>query len=110
MTKASTTKAPTSKSWQSKWGWRSVRVELPTLEEALEAAAGLTSDTRQQIQLAADLLQVPLSEVHVSAERIIKNRAGRALERPSIRSRSPVVVERRSRRHAITATAHRRSA
>ena len=108
MPRAQANKAQAAKGWRTKWGWRSVRVELPTLDEALDAAAGLTSDSQQQIELAADLLKVPVSQVRAAAERIIENRA-RAPERQSIRSRPPVVVERRGRRHFAAVPAHRRS-
>ena len=39
--------------WMTKYGARRVRVELPTLEDALFAAEGLTDDVHQQIHIAA---------------------------------------------------------
>ena len=48
-----------SVTWMTKYGARRVRVELPTLEDALFAAEGLTPDASQQIHIAAALMQVP---------------------------------------------------
>ena len=102
-----------NKPWRTKWGWRSVRVELPTLDEALEAASDLTSERAQQIQLAADLMQVPAADVSAAAERILEKRAARPPERQSSSGRI-VVVERKIRRHATDQSkpspAQRRSA
>jgi hypothetical protein len=77
-----------------------VRVELPTLEDALFAAEGLTPDTSQQIHIAAALMQVPEDQVRAEAERLCKERAG-GRQREVVRgprSSAPVVVERRSPR------------
>ncbi|SDR60620.1 hypothetical protein SAMN05444161_7657 [Rhizobiales bacterium GAS191] len=40
-----------------------VRHEPPTLEEAIYAAQGVTTDVEQQIELAADLMDLPIDEV-----------------------------------------------
>jgi hypothetical protein len=40
-----------------------VRHEPPTLEEAIYAAQGLTTDTDQQVELAAELIDLPLEAV-----------------------------------------------
>src|SRR5262245_52620951 len=88
-----------SASWMTKYGARRVRVELPTLEDALFAAEGLTGDTLEQIHIAATLMQVPEEEARAAAERLRKNRAGRPQTVPvSGRDRhsgGSVVVERR---------------
>lgn len=113
MSKVPADKAPANKAWRTKWGWRSVRVELPTLAEALEAARDLSSDPAQQIQLAADLMQVAVADVKEPAERILEARAQRPPERQSSQGRL-VVVERKIRRPAAAQTparpAQRRSA
>ena len=110
---AAPNKPTPNKPWRTKWGWRSVRVELPTLDEALEAASDLTSERAQQIQLAADLMQVPAADVSAAAERILEQRAARPPERQSSSGRI-VVVERKIRRHATDQSkpspAQRRSA
>jgi hypothetical protein len=91
-----------SVTWVTKYGVRRVRVELPTLEDALFAAEGLTPDTRQQIHIAAALMQVPEDQARVEAERILKERGSRPqVVREVVRGRrsgAPVVVERRSPR------------
>ncbi|MFI5012470.1 MAG: hypothetical protein ACHQAY_08985 [Hyphomicrobiales bacterium] len=40
-----------------------VRHEPPTLEEAIYAAQGLTTDVEQQVEIAADLMSLPSDEV-----------------------------------------------
>jgi hypothetical protein len=91
-----------SVTWMTKYGARRVRVELPTLEDALFAAEGLTPDTSQQIHIAAALMQVPEDQVREEAERLFKERAGRRQAVREVvrgrRSSAPVVVERRSPR------------
>ena len=88
--------------WMTKYGARRVRVELPTLEDALFAAEGLTEDVHQQIHIAAALMQVPEDEARAEAERLGKHRSDRAqtVHAPSRdrRTGAPVVVERRALR------------
>jgi len=94
-----------SATWMTKYGARRVRVELPTLEDALFAAEGLTPDTREQIPIAADLMHVPVDQVRSEAERIISARASRPQTIRSRHSHGPVVVERRAPRRVPRATA-----
>jgi hypothetical protein len=82
----------------TKYGRRRVRVDLPTLEDALFAAEGLTPDTREQIRIAADLMQLPVEQASAEAERIIRSRARRSATVHNSRSLNPVVVERRTPR------------
>lgn len=96
-----------SATWVTKYGVRRVRVELPTLDDALYAAEGLTSDRGEQIRIAAELMQVPVEQVRAEAERIIKNRAN-TIERtsssrsmPGSRPSGPIVVERRAPRRLV---------
>jgi hypothetical protein len=71
-----------------------VRHEPPTLEEAVFAAQGITSDLRQQTEIAAGFMNLPVDEVraHVlrAASQVIVPSGRLGVERP-------VVVERRSR-------------
>ena len=96
-----------SATWVTKYGVRRVRVELPTLEDALFAAEGMTRDTRRQIHIAAALMQVPVDQARLEAERIIKDRTSRPqiASRPQIergrRTLGPVVVERRPSRRIV---------
>lgn len=98
--------------WMTKYGARRVRVELPTLEDALFAAEGLTGDTHQQIHIAAALMQVPEEQARAEAERLLKDRAGRPQTLAQVvhggRSGGPVVVERRAPRR-LQREAHRSS-
>jgi hypothetical protein len=84
----------------TKYGARRVRVELPTLEDALFAAEGLTGDTHQQIHIAAALMQVPEEQARAEAERLRQVRARRPPMAPMAGRRpgGPVVVERRAPR------------
>ena len=45
-----------NKTWKTKYGPRRVRIEAPTLEEAIFAAQGLTDDHEQQVEIAAALM------------------------------------------------------
>jgi hypothetical protein len=58
------------KSWMTKWGSRRVREIPPTLEEAFAAAAGLTDDDAQRIEIAASLMGLPVDEVKAKAIRL----------------------------------------
>lgn len=101
-------------SWMTKWGPRRVRYEPPTLAEALEAAADLSPDQNQQIQLAADLMQLPVDDVRADAEAIFKSRSRRRLTatitqapQPHGQPRAPIVVEHRAPRRIVRAVAGR---
>jgi hypothetical protein len=85
--------------WVTKYGPRRVRFEPPTLEEALYAAEGLTTDTGEQISIAAELMQMPIDEARAEAERILKSRGSRpkVAGRRSL-STGAVVVERKTSR------------
>src|SRR5258708_5791137 len=88
-----------SVTWVTKYGVRRVRVELPTLEDALYAAEGLTPDTRQQIHIAAALMRGPEAEAMAEAERIPRGGGSRPKSgRGVVRGRgasAPVVAEGR---------------
>jgi hypothetical protein len=100
--------------WMTKYGRRRVRYEPPTLEEALVAAEGLTSDVEQQLQIAADLMEMPLEQVQAEGRRMIAARLRRIEVAPDRRTgaaRAPVVVERKiSRRIAAKPTGRLASA
>ena len=73
------------------------RYEPPTLEEAIFAAQGLTSDIEHQVAIASELAGKPEEDVRQAAQRM------RLLSDPSITlrpsgPRRPVVVEKRSPR------------
>lgn len=49
--------------WMTKYGPRRVRQELPTLDEALAAAQGMTDEAGEQAEIAASLMGLPVDEV-----------------------------------------------
>jgi hypothetical protein len=98
-----------SKVWQTKYGARRVKEALPDVEEALFAAKGLSDDFNEQIELAAQLLGVPLDVVRTEAMKSkhtttlqVRSPVGErgGLSRTAGATRS-VVVERRVVRRAI---------
>jgi hypothetical protein len=52
-----------SRVWQTKYGPRRVRHDPPTLAEAIAAARGLTDDVKQQVEIAASLMDLSPDEV-----------------------------------------------
>ena len=78
-----------------------MRVELPTLEEALDAASDLASAPDAQIALAAELMDVPLLEVKAKAEQILRARIRRPQTLQPRAGRQPVVVERKVSRRLV---------
>src|ERR1700754_681838 len=56
-----------STTWKTKFGSRRVKQEPPTLEEAIFAARGMTDDVQQQVEIAAQLMDMPLDKVRVAA-------------------------------------------
>jgi hypothetical protein len=84
--------------WKTKQGMRRVRVELPTLEEAIFAAQGMTDDPQQQAEFAADLTGKPAADVLAAILKEARKaaRTGRVLAIPS--GNRAVVVERKPSR------------
>ena len=52
-----------NQAWKTKYGARRVRVETPTLAEAIFAAQGLTDDPTEQTEIAAALMGLPPDQV-----------------------------------------------
>ena len=71
--------------WSTKYGLRRVRHEPPTLEEALIAAEGMATDDDEKIQMAADLMHLPVDQVRAEVARMIKEHARRHVITPSRR-------------------------
>ncbi len=92
-----------SKTWQTKYGPRRVKTALPTLDEALFAAKGLSDDFNEQVELAASLMGVPEDQVRAEA---MKSRNTTTLQvRTPLKDRAAtrsVVVERRIVRRPVT--------
>jgi hypothetical protein len=89
-----------SAEWTTKQGKRRVRVEPPTLEEAIFAAQGVTDDPQQQADFAADLTGMPSETIlaQILKEARKAARTGRVVAIPSTGSQRAVVVERKPSR------------
>ena len=89
-----------SAEWTTKQGKRRVRVEPPTLEEAIFAAQGITDDPQQQADFAADLTGMPVETVlaQILKEARKAARTGRVVAIPSSGNQRAVVVERKPSR------------
>lgn len=93
-----------SQTWNTKYGPRRVRFDPPTIQEAIVAAQGLTSEPHEQVEIAAALMDVPVEEVRAefikmpsarrSAQIVMANREGAA---------RAVIVERRTSRRPAAA-------
>jgi hypothetical protein len=89
--------------WKTKYGLRRVRRDLPTLEEAIVAARGLTDDPQGQAEIAASLMKLPLEKV---LPEVIKMRAQRKnVDTVELTAkggpRRAVIVERRTARRPV---------
>lgn len=89
-----------SAEWKTKQGTRRVRVEPPTLEEAIFAAQGVTDDPQQQADFAADLTGMPAETILATIQKDARKaaRTGRVLAIPSSGTQRAVVVERKPSR------------
>ncbi len=62
--------------WKTKYGFRRVRHETPTLEEAIAAAQGLSDELNQQAEIAASLIGLPRDQVHTELLKVAPSRKG----------------------------------
>jgi hypothetical protein len=99
--KKSKTSAP--KVWQTKYGSRRVKQALPTLEEAIFAAKGITDDIKSQIEIAAELMGMTAEEVrpHVMKSSQLQLRQVSSNPRDPAAGRTFVVEKRVVRRVAV---------
>ncbi len=82
-----------SDSWNTKYGSRRVRQDLPTLQEAIFAASGLTSDPGEQAEIAAALMGLAVADVKAEVRKQSQTKTVLvAVDRKPTRA---VVVERR---------------
>ena len=94
--------------WETKDGRRRVRRDPPTIEEAVQAAQGLTDDLKEQMEIVASLMEVPLDEARGAVLRVGQRKdVSRVTIAGRVGAARAVVVERRAPRHA---TVSRRSA
>jgi hypothetical protein len=87
--------------WKTKWGFRRVRRETPTIEEALIAAESLANDVAQRAEIAASLMGVPVEEVKALAAKQAAKTRGRA---SLVAGRTRAVVVEYTRPRTIRAT------
>jgi hypothetical protein len=97
---ASSTPAPKTKASSSVR--TSLRIEPPSLEEAIYAAQGLTDEVDDQVEIAARLMGLPKAEVRAAILKAATTKP-RISMRPPVQARfaagrPPVVVERRAPR------------
>ena len=93
--------------WMTKYGPRRVRVDLPTLSEALFAARGLSEEADEQVAIAASLMGVEVDAIAAEAKQIL-GAAAKARPTIQIQPRGPasaaprqVVVEYKSPRRIV---------
>ena len=90
--------------WDTKDGRRRVRRDPPTVEEAVQAAQGLTEELSEQIEIVASLMEVSADEARGAVLRMGQRKE---VNRLTIAGRSgaprAVVVERRVSRRPLRA-------
>ena len=94
-----------SPAWKTKYGPRRVRVETPTLAEAIFAAQGLTDDPIEQTEIAAALMGLPPDKVRAELPKqspAIRSNPAKSVvfAGPADAPRS-IVVERKPARRGI---------
>jgi hypothetical protein len=91
--------------WETKDGLRRVRRDPPTVEDAVQAAQGLTDDVDGQIEIVASLMQVSPEEARGAVLRMGQRKD---VNRVTVAGRSgmarAVVVERRAPRRVLRGT------
>src|SRR5450759_3011578 len=91
--------------WKTKYGFRRVRHEAPTLEEAIAAAQGLSDEVNQQAEIAASLIGLPHDQVRTELLKVAPPRKGVtklvAFAGPASAPRT-IVVERKPARPVIS--------
>ena len=99
--------------WKTKYGPRRVKVDAPTLDEAIVAAQGLSDDIDEQAEIAASLMGVPREEVRAELLKLAPPRKDVlrtvAFTGPASAPRT-VIVERKPSRRVIPAAGARASA
>jgi hypothetical protein len=85
--------------WETKDGRRRVRSDPPTVEEAVVAAQGLTDDLKEQIEIVASLMEVPVDEARGVVLRMGQRKdVARVTVTGRMGAPRAVVVERRTSR------------
>src|ERR1700738_382880 len=89
-----------SEAWKTKYGMRRVRRDDPTLEEAIFAAKGLTGNLREQAEIAAAVMGMPIEEVigEVAKAGSRQTAVSVGVSNTKVRPRMVVVEHRTTRR------------
>ncbi len=92
--------------WETKDGRRRVRRDLPTVEEAVLAAQGLTEEIAEQVDIVASLMDVPPDEARGAVLRFAQRKdVNRTTITSSAGTLRTVVVERRTIRRPLRRSA-----
>jgi hypothetical protein len=89
--------------WDTKDGRRRVRRDLPTVEEAVLAAQGLTEEIAEQVEIVASLMEVPAEEARGAVLRFAQRKDVNRTTTIISTAGTPrtVVVERRTIRRPL---------
>jgi hypothetical protein len=94
--------ATMSSAWKTKYGKRRVKNEPPTLDDAIFAAKGLSSNLQEQVEIAASLIGLPPDEVRTAVLKSGQGTKQLTLVQPSVgRGPRTVVVERVASRRPL---------
>jgi len=97
-----------NQAWNTKYGPRRVRHEMPTLAEAIAAAQGLSDELNEQAEIAASLIGLPCDQVRTALLKVAPPRKdvskSRVFVGPASAPRT-IVVERKPTRRLISAAA-----
>jgi len=85
-----------SEIWETKDGLRRVRRDPPTVEEAVQAAQGLTDELAAQIEIVASLMEVSPDEARSAVLRMGRKDVNRLTIAGRAGAPRAVVVERRT--------------
>jgi hypothetical protein len=91
--------------WETKDGRRRVRRDPPTIEEAVVAAQGLTDELKEQVEIVASLMEIPVDEARGVVLRMGRQRkdVNRMTVTGRVGAQRAVVVERRTTRFSVAA-------
>ncbi len=88
--------------WETKDGRRRVRRDPPTVEEAVLAAQGLTDDLKEQIEIVASLMEIPVDEARGVVLRMGQRKdVNRVTVTGRVGAPRAVLVERRTSRFSV---------
>ena len=94
---------PKGESWNTKYGMRRVRQAPPTLEEAVFAASGITSEPQEQAEIAASLMGISVEAALAEVRKTLRSvQTTRMISTAQGAARS-VVVEKRTVRRPLVA-------